>query len=107
MQSRRKTPLYDRSTPAITPTPTTLTPQTLKLIAATNDAVDRAEHAEGEARGLRILLAAERKRSAKLAGALSRYVEILENVCADQRQAFIELNQPLVPNVLLRKDGKR
>ncbi len=47
---------------------------------------------------LKVQLAAERKRAARVSGALSRYIELLENVAADQRRAFVELHSPLVPS---------
>jgi hypothetical protein len=69
----------------IPPTPTT---------PSNNANVERLEH---EKRGLQILLAAERRRHAKLEAAVAKYIALLENTCSELRSAYLTKGAKLAP----------
>ncbi|MGA9810141.1 MAG: hypothetical protein WBQ56_20835 [Candidatus Sulfotelmatobacter sp.] len=49
-------------------------------------------------------LESERKANARMLRVLGRYIELLEHVIASQRQAFEELDKPLIPQQSKRKN---
>lgn len=85
---KRKTPLWDSASPALTPE----LPEIKPTGQLTRDELVALVHNQKR------VIASERKRNAVLLGCLGRYISLLEGVCADQRQAFIELHNPLVPS---------
>ena len=89
MQSKRRTSaLWDKSSPALTPTLPAVPPQ-------------RPTPAFEIAR-LKSMLATERRRHQKLETAFSKYLAILESTCAGLREAYLSKDLPLVPSQIER-----
>lgn len=84
--NRRKTALWDKSSPAITPA---LRPAAGEM---TRDELI------SQIFDLRRVVAAERIRHSKMENALTRYQEILERQITDQREAFRTLGKVLLPS---------
>ena len=82
----------------LTPIPktTTLTPTVLKLAGINNANVERLE---GEIKSLRILLAAERRRHAKLESAICKYQALLEKEITEQTARVQTLRVALMPTL--------
>lgn len=88
MQSHRRTSLWTRQSPAITPEP----PERKTVGRLT------LEEAHAEVFNLKRLLASERRRHAQTESILAKYQSILEKTITDQREAFETLGAELLPH---------
>lgn len=91
MQPQRSTPL----SPAVAP----LTPSDWYVTEPTTPRLSTG----AKLAKLHRRLESERKANARTIRVLSRYVELLEGIIAGQRQAFEELDKPLIPAQSKRK----